>query len=226
LHCTGPKAERLPKSNRSGALSQSRNRALSRAIAAASSARVAPAQVAGGPPAHVLPQPSAPGYGSRRCGCRALGETQYSAWHKLPVVRRSSRPAKLLLVASPQLIDQAAPMIPARQPEVPPFCCRERGRLSLMAEDVGLRVGDTVTLRSGGHLMTVAAIDDEGSVTCDWSVRGDVKSKSFPAAELQKASLPGAKPTTDVSRLTQEQRNQLRELLRAMQGDNGEPKSR
>ena len=94
-----------------------------------------------------------------------------------------------------------------------------------MAEDAGLKVGDTVTLKSGGHLITVASIDDEGSVTCDWSVRGDVKSKSFLAAELQKAGLPGAKPTTDVSRLTPEQRNQLRELLRAMQGDNGEPKS-
>jgi uncharacterized protein YodC (DUF2158 family) len=58
-----------------------------------------------------------------------------------------------------------------------------------MPEDAGLKVGDVVTLKSGGHLMTVASID-EGSVTCDWSVRGDVKSKSFPAAELQKADHP------------------------------------
>lgn len=58
-----------------------------------------------------------------------------------------------------------------------------------MPEDAGLKVGDIVTLKSGGHLMTVASID-EGSVTCDWSVRGDVKSKSFPAAELQKPTNP------------------------------------
>jgi uncharacterized protein YodC (DUF2158 family) len=81
-----------------------------------------------------------------------------------------------------------------------------------MSEDEGFKIGDTVTLKSGGHLMTVASID-EGSVTCDWSVRNDVKSKSFPAAELQKADLPRAKPTIDVSRLTSEQRAQLRELL-------------
>jgi len=82
-----------------------------------------------------------------------------------------------------------------------------------MPEDAGLKVGDIVTLKSGGHLMTVASID-EGSVTCDWSVRGDVKSKSFPAAELQKADQPrSAKSTIDVSRLTSEQRAQMRELL-------------
>ena len=46
-----------------------------------------------------------------------------------------------------------------------------------------------VVNKSGGHLMTVASID-EGSVTCDWSVSGDVKSKSFPAAELKHASEP------------------------------------
>jgi uncharacterized protein YodC (DUF2158 family) len=89
-----------------------------------------------------------------------------------------------------------------------------------MAEDAGLKVGDTVTLKSGGHVMTVASIGDEGSVTCDWSVKDDVKSKSFSAAELQQADLPRAKPTIDVSRLTPEQRTQLRELLQAMQGDN------
>jgi len=43
-----------------------------------------------------------------------------------------------------------------------------------MSEDTALKVGDTVTLKSDGHLMTVASID-EGSVTCDWSVRGDVR---------------------------------------------------
>jgi uncharacterized protein YodC (DUF2158 family) len=55
-----------------------------------------------------------------------------------------------------------------------------------VTDDGVFKVGDTVTLKSGGHLMTVASVD-EGSVTCDWSLRGDIKSKSFPAAELQKA---------------------------------------
>jgi uncharacterized protein YodC (DUF2158 family) len=54
---------------------------------------------------------------------------------------------------------------------------------------VPVNVGDTVSLNSGGHIMTVASID-EGSVTCDWSVRGDGKSKSFPVAELKKAEPP------------------------------------
>ena len=58
-----------------------------------------------------------------------------------------------------------------------------------MPEDKDFTVGDVVRLKSGGHLMTVASID-KGSVTCDWSVRGDVKSKSFPAAELEKADPP------------------------------------
>jgi uncharacterized protein YodC (DUF2158 family) len=51
------------------------------------------------------------------------------------------------------------------------------------------KVGDTVRLKSGGHLMTVASMD-ENSVTCDWSVRSDIRSKSFPAAELEKADTP------------------------------------
>jgi uncharacterized protein YodC (DUF2158 family) len=58
-----------------------------------------------------------------------------------------------------------------------------------MCEDTVFTVGDVVRLKSGGHLMTVAAID-EGSVTCDWSVRGDIKSKSFPAAALEEAAPP------------------------------------
>jgi uncharacterized protein YodC (DUF2158 family) len=61
-------------------------------------------------------------------------------------------------------------------------------------EDTVLKVGDVVSLNSGGHLMTVASIDD-ASVTCDWSVRGDVKSKSFPAEALKKAAAP-AEPLT------------------------------
>jgi uncharacterized protein YodC (DUF2158 family) len=56
-------------------------------------------------------------------------------------------------------------------------------------EDTVLKVGDVVSLKSGGHLMTVAAID-EGSITCGWSLKGDTKSKSFPAAALKEAVEP------------------------------------
>ena len=51
-------------------------------------------------------------------------------------------------------------------------------------------VGDTVTLASGGHLMTVISIDPEEAVTCAWSVREDIKSKGFPSAALIKANKP------------------------------------
>jgi uncharacterized protein YodC (DUF2158 family) len=71
-----------------------------------------------------------------------------------------------------------------------------------MSDDTVLKVGDTVSLNSGGHVMTVASVDGD-SVTCDWSVKGDVKSKSFAAAELKKAEAPlttleqiAARPTT------------------------------
>jgi uncharacterized protein YodC (DUF2158 family) len=52
-----------------------------------------------------------------------------------------------------------------------------------------IKVGDTVSLNSGGHAMTIVSIDDN-CVTCDWSVKGDVKSKSFPVAALKKADPP------------------------------------
>ncbi|KJC51718.1 hypothetical protein UP09_02185 [Bradyrhizobium sp. LTSP885] len=51
-------------------------------------------------------------------------------------------------------------------------------------------IGDTVTLTSGGHLMTVISIDPEDVVTCAWSVREDIKSKGFPGAALIKADKP------------------------------------
>jgi uncharacterized protein YodC (DUF2158 family) len=52
-----------------------------------------------------------------------------------------------------------------------------------------LKVGDVVCYNSGGHLMTVISID-ENSVTCVWSVKGDAKSKSYPAEALKKAAPP------------------------------------
>jgi uncharacterized protein YodC (DUF2158 family) len=38
-----------------------------------------------------------------------------------------------------------------------------------------LKLGDTVTLNSGGHLMTLVSVDED-SVTCAWSVNDQVKS--------------------------------------------------
>jgi uncharacterized protein YodC (DUF2158 family) len=64
-----------------------------------------------------------------------------------------------------------------------------------MSEDGVLKVGDTVCLNSGGHLMTVASIEGD-SVTCDWSVKGDVKSKSFSVAEMKKSD--GTPPSITV----------------------------
>jgi uncharacterized protein YodC (DUF2158 family) len=55
-----------------------------------------------------------------------------------------------------------------------------------MSVDTVFKVGDTVTLNSDCHLMTVISIDED-SITCAWSVRGDVKSRSFPVAALKKA---------------------------------------
>jgi uncharacterized protein YodC (DUF2158 family) len=52
------------------------------------------------------------------------------------------------------------------------------------------KIGDTVTLTSGGHLMTVISIDPEDVIMCAWSVREDVKSKGFPRAALIKADKP------------------------------------
>ena len=48
------------------------------------------------------------------------------------------------------------------------------------------KVGDTVKLNSDSHLMTVVSVAED-SITCNWSVRGDIKSKSFPVAALKRA---------------------------------------
>lgn len=52
------------------------------------------------------------------------------------------------------------------------------------------KIGDTVTLCSGGHLMTVISIEPDDVITCAWSVKEDVKSKPFPSAALIKATKP------------------------------------
>jgi uncharacterized protein YodC (DUF2158 family) len=55
--------------------------------------------------------------------------------------------------------------------------------------DAMFEIGDTVTLNGGGHLMTVISVDGE-SVSCAWSVRNDIKEKSFPARTLKKSTVP------------------------------------
>jgi len=50
------------------------------------------------------------------------------------------------------------------------------------------KVGDTVMLTSGGHLMTVIGIDREGVVTCAWSFDEDIKCEDFPISALFKAT--------------------------------------
>ncbi|WP_159010045.1 DUF2158 domain-containing protein [Bradyrhizobium sp. S69] len=56
--------------------------------------------------------------------------------------------------------------------------------------DQSFKIGETVTLTSGGHLMTVISSEPEDVITCAWSVRGDVKYKGFPRAALIKADKP------------------------------------
>jgi uncharacterized protein YodC (DUF2158 family) len=56
-------------------------------------------------------------------------------------------------------------------------------------EETVFKVGDVVSLNSGEHLRTIISVD-ENSVTCVWSVKGDAKSKSYPAKALKKAEAP------------------------------------
>jgi uncharacterized protein YodC (DUF2158 family) len=57
---------------------------------------------------------------------------------------------------------------------------------SSLAEETPLAVGDTIRLKSGGHLMTVVGID-KGSIECAWSIRDDCKSGKFPVAAVVKS---------------------------------------
>jgi uncharacterized protein YodC (DUF2158 family) len=50
-------------------------------------------------------------------------------------------------------------------------------------------VGDTVSLKSGSHLMTVEGVDGE-TVDCVWAAKDDFKSRRFSAAELERGRGP------------------------------------
>jgi uncharacterized protein YodC (DUF2158 family) len=62
-------------------------------------------------------------------------------------------------------------------------------RLPVSDEETVFKVGDVVSLNSGGHLRTIISVD-ENSVTCVWSVKGDAKLISYPAKALKKADAP------------------------------------
>ncbi len=51
------------------------------------------------------------------------------------------------------------------------------------------KAGEIVKLNSDGPLMTILSIGRNG-VKCAWSVKGDIKEKSFPAVALTKADKP------------------------------------
>jgi uncharacterized protein YodC (DUF2158 family) len=84
------------------------------------------------------------------------------------------------------------------------------------SSDTVFKVGDTVKLNSDGHLMTVVSVSED-SITCAWSVRNDVKSKSFPVAALKKAQAQPPQTAEDIAA----------ELLKARSGatksDTGDP---
>lgn len=56
--------------------------------------------------------------------------------------------------------------------------------------ECAFQIGDTVTLASGGHLTTIISMTPDDMIMCAWSVKEDVKSKSFPRAALIKADKP------------------------------------
>jgi uncharacterized protein YodC (DUF2158 family) len=47
------------------------------------------------------------------------------------------------------------------------------------------KIGDTVILNSGGHLMTVISIGDFNDVSCAWSLKNDIKTKEFRVEALK-----------------------------------------
>jgi hypothetical protein len=88
--------------------------------------------------------------------------------------------------------------------------------------NAAFEIGDTVSLNSGGHLMTIISIDDD-LACCAWSVKGDVKSKSFPIKALKKhTGADGEGPVAvklslDYSRLEPHELLELKQLVEKAQ---------
>jgi uncharacterized protein YodC (DUF2158 family) len=59
-----------------------------------------------------------------------------------------------------------------------------------MPEETSLKVGDTVSLKSGGPLMTVNSIEGEDSVICKWFVNNIRKEDRFANAAVKKVDGP------------------------------------
>jgi uncharacterized protein YodC (DUF2158 family) len=56
-----------------------------------------------------------------------------------------------------------------------------------MAGENGFQLGDRVQLRSGGPLMTVGEVSDDGSIWCEWfDSKGELKANSFKPHSLAK----------------------------------------
>jgi uncharacterized protein YodC (DUF2158 family) len=51
---------------------------------------------------------------------------------------------------------------------------------------VPLKAGDTVQLKSGGPVMTVAAVAENGAVTCSWFSEKEKRESHFANAQLRK----------------------------------------
>ena len=85
-----------------------------------------------------------------------------------------------------------------------------------MAKKLPFKIGDTVTLNSGGDLMTIVAINRKG-VTCGWQVKGQPKSKLYPSAALTKAGKPFSfeQIVSDGMKLAQERREQREKEMAA-----------
>ncbi len=54
-------------------------------------------------------------------------------------------------------------------------------------ETESFKIGDVVRLKSGSHSMSVGAVE-KGVVTCDWALKGDIKTKTFHAPQLEMAT--------------------------------------
>jgi hypothetical protein len=62
----------------------------------------------------------------------------------------------------------------------------EQEKRKLMSLDGPIGLGDVVSLKSGDTLMTVRDIDGD-NITCEWQVKGVLKSHTFRAHSLEKA---------------------------------------
>jgi uncharacterized protein YodC (DUF2158 family) len=64
---------------------------------------------------------------------------------------------------------------------------------SIMASDSGIQLGDRVQLKSGGPIMTVGEVSNDGSLWCQWfDTKDELKGSSFNRSVLAKVPDRGA----------------------------------